>query len=92
MERPDNDFLSLPGATKGGLNGMCGITVLRKVSDGIGNYFNSFSFQNLKELCEFFGKTFFVTGVITIVGAQEFTEGIIFVIISLLFLAESFRR
>ena len=50
---------------------MCGITVLRKVPDGIGNYFNSFSFQNLKELCEFFGKTFFVTGVITIVGAQE---------------------
>ena len=39
---------------------MCGITVLRKVSDGIGNYFNSFSFQNLKELCEFFWKKLFL--------------------------------
>lgn len=71
---------------------MCDKTVVRKVSDGVRDYFNSFNFQNLKELCEFFGKTFFVTGVITIVGAQEFTEGIIFVIISFLFLTESFRR
>ncbi len=66
--------------------------VLGKVSGGTRNYFNSLSFQNLKELCEFFGKTFFVTGVITIVIAQEITEGITLVIISLLFLAESFRR
>ena len=85
-------ILSLPGASKGGLDGMWDKMVLRKVSGGIRNYFNSFSFQNLKELCEFFGKTFFVTGVITIVIAQEITEGITLVIISLLFLAESFRR
>ncbi len=71
---------------------MFNITGLGRVPNRIGNYFNSLSFENLKELCEFFGKTFFVTGVITVVGAQEFTEGIIFVIISLLFLAESFRR
>ena len=84
--------LSLPGASKGGLDGMWDKMVLRKVSGGIRNYFNSLSFQNLKELCEFFGKTFFVTGVIAMVISQEIKEGITLVIISLLFLAESFRR